>query len=389
MRTATGPSGTSTARSEPDGSVDEFRHLRILLVHEWLYTWAGAERVLEQLVALLPHADVLAAIVTPAMRQAHPIARGAKESWVGALPGARRHHRWFLPVHAMAFAGYDTRAYDLIISVSHAFEKAVRVRKAGGVHLSYCLSPPRYLWDLRASHDALARPIQRTALRLARPALRAIDRRAAAGVDSFVSLSGVVADRVRRAYHRESSVVYPPVAHKPGIGAATGDRRQGFLLSLGRLVPYKRVDLAIKAAERLGVRLVVAGEGSERARLQKLAGTGTEFVGRVTEERAAELLSTCAAFMFCGEEDFGIAPLEANAHGAPVIALGRGAVLETLRDGQTATFFDEPTVEAAADATARCLATSWDAQALRANAERFSPARFRAEMRDEIRRALR
>jgi len=360
--------------------------LRILLVHEWLYTWAGAERVLEQVLQLVPQADVLAGIVTPEMRQQHPIARDARESWVGLLPFARSHHRWFLPAHALAFAMEDTEDYDLVISISHAFEKAVRARKRGAVHLSYCLSPPRYLWDLSDSHDALATPLHRAALRAARAPLRAIDRRASRGVDHFVSLSAHVAARVRNAYGRSSVVVYPPVAAKPTNGVPGA--RDSFLLTMGRLVPYKRVDLAIAAAEQLGLQLVVAGDGPERQRLERLAGSHVEFAGQVSEERAGALLSTCAAFVFCAEEDFGIAPVEANAHGAPVVAFGRGGSTETMRDGATGVFFHEQQPAAVASAIDRCLGRSWNSAELEANAARFAPERFRDGMRAEITRAL-
>jgi glycosyltransferase involved in cell wall biosynthesis len=364
-------------------AVPELSALRVLLVHEWLYTWAGAERCLEQILAMMPHADVLAGIVTPAMRAHHRIARQARETWVGRIPGARRHHRWFLPLHALAFSRFDTSEYDLVVSISHAFEKAVRARKPGAIHVSYCLSPPRYLWDLSDTHDQLAAPLQRMALRVGRTALRAADRRAARGVHHFVSLSRVVADRVQRAYGRESTVVYPPVTPK-GHQPLVRTNRSFFLLSLGRLVPYKRVDLAIDAAERLRIPLVIAGDGPDRRRLEGLVGPFTEIRGTVSEEEAAELLSSCAAFVFCAEDDFGIAPLEANAHGAPVIAFGRGGALETLEDGRTGVFYQEQTVEALSAAITRCLSTTWNEDDLRRNAERFAPDRFR----DGFRRAL-
>jgi glycosyltransferase involved in cell wall biosynthesis len=363
----------------------EFADARVLLVHEWLYTWGGAERVLEQLVALLPHADVLAGIVTPELRQRNAIARRARETWVGGLPFARRHHRWFLPLHAAAFGAFDTRDYDLVLSISHAFEKSIRARKPGAVHLSYCLSPPRYLWDLSRSHDALARPVQRAALRLGRAPLRAIDRAGARGVDHFVSLSRHVAERVRRTYDRVSTVVYPPVTAKP---VDKRGPRESFLLTVGRLVPYKRVDVAVRAAERMGMQLIVVGDGPERARLERMSGRHARFLGEVSEERAGELLSSCAAFVFCAEEDFGIAPVEANAHGAPVVAFARGGVLETMRAGETAVFFDEQSPEALADAIAACLRTRWDASAIRENAARFAPEHFRSGMRRELASAL-
>ena len=364
----------------------EFARLRVLLAHAWIYTWAGGERVLEQLSALVPHADILAGVVAPHMRERNSVARRARESWVGRLPGARTHHRWFLPAHAAAFATFDTSRYDLIISVSHAFEKAVRPRKAGGVHLCYCLTPPRYLWDLSEAHDRMANPVQRLALRAARGPLRAMDRRFAARVHHFVSLSAHVADRVRRDYGRESAVVYPPVSPKGAVPATR--HRERFLLTIGRLVPYKRVDLAIAAAKLLGIPLKVAGDGPERARLKRMAGPHTEFLGEISEAEAGRLLSSCMAFVFCAEEDFGIAPLEANAHGAPVVAYGAGGALETLRDGITGVFFREQTPESVADAIGRLERIEWDASELRANASRFSPAHFRSGMRAQLNLAL-
>src|SRR5207249_1541287 len=160
----------------------------------------------------------------------------------------------------------------------------------------------------------------------------------AAHVDHFLAISQCVADRILRSYGRVAQVIFPPVAAKPQATAPAIAREQ-FALYVGRLVPYKRVDLAIVAAKELGIRMIVAGDGPERARLEKLAGPLTDFVGWVSEEEAGRLLSSCTVFLFCGEEDFGIAPLEANAHGAPVVAYGRGGVLETMQAGVTAEFF--------------------------------------------------
>jgi glycosyltransferase involved in cell wall biosynthesis len=349
--------------------------LRVLIVHEWLNTWAGSERCLSELLQVVPHAEVISGTITPEMRAREPIARRARETWLGLVPGARAHHRWFLPLHAAAFASIDTSAYDMVISLSHAFAKAVRAR-GRGVHFCYCISPPRYLWDLRDTYGRYAPLEQRLALAIGGAPLRGIDRWAAAGVHRFASISRFVADRVRRAYNRESDVVYPPVSAKhPAprrLSASTP-----FLLSLGRLVSYKRVDLAIRAAERLQLKLVVAGDGPERERLERLAGPYTEFVGAVSEEEAGRLLSSCSAFVFCAEEDFGMTPLEANAHGAPVVAFARGATIETMVDGETGVLFSSQTDADVALAIDACLQRTWSVDALRANAARFSPDRFR------------
>jgi len=377
---------TANTTDEARDAATMLSSLRVLIVHQWLYTWAGAERDLEQLVEVFPQADVLAGIVTPAMRRRHEIARRARETWVGRLPGARRHHRWFLPAQALAFSRVDTSAYDLIVSISHAFEKAVRAQREGARHICYCLTPPRYLWDMTEAHGRLATPIQRIALNAARRPLRTLDLRTVENVHHFISQSQTVADRVWRTYGRESSVVYPPVAPKPL--AATVSSREKFLFTLGRLVPYKRVELAMAAAERLRIPLIVAGDGPDRARLEKLAGRYTDFRGEVSDASAGDLLSRCAAFLFCAEEDFGIAPVEANAHGAPVIAFGRGGARETIIDGSTGVFFEHLSVEAVCDAIQRCMRLPWDERALRQNAARFAPEQFRKGMQREIARVL-
>ena len=375
--------GFAETGAPPARTTRPFVGVRALIVHEWLYTWAGAERCLEGIAELLPDADVIIGTITDEARSKFPIARRARETWLSRIPGARRYHRWFLPLQAAAFGTIDTSGYDVVISLSHSMGKLVRPRR-GAVHVCYCFSPPRYLWDLRETHDSQATLLQRLALRTGGRLLRSLDRRGASGVDRFISISHCVADRVRRAYGRDSDVVYPPVLAKPISGGA----REGFLLSLGRLVPYKRVDLAIRAAESLGMKLVVAGDGPERKRLARIAGPNTEFVGAVSEEEAGRLLSSCAAFVFCGEEDFGITPLEANAHGAPVVAFARGAAVETLEEGRTGVFFAEQSPASVADAIVRCLGRGWDFEVLRANAERFSPARFREGMIAQINAAL-
>jgi glycosyltransferase involved in cell wall biosynthesis len=353
--------------------------LRVLVVHEWLYTWAGAERCLHEIMGLIPDADLVVGVVTQDARSRFPVAGRAKETWLGRIPGARRHHRWFLPLHALAFATIDTSRYDLVLSLSHSMGK-LAMRRKGAAHLCYCFSPPRYLWDLRATYGRHAPLAQSLALRVGGAPLRALDRWGASRVDRFVSISQCVADRVLRAYGRQSDVVYPPVTAKSSVMYP----RERFLLSLGRLVPYKRVDLVIRAAERLQLKLVVAGDGPERQRLERLAGPQTEFRGQVTEEEAGRLMSSCAAFVFCAEEDFGIAPVEANAHGAPVVAFGRGGAAETIVDGRTGILFGEQSEAAVVAAIERCLRRTWISDELRANAARFSTERFREGIAAQI-----
>jgi glycosyltransferase involved in cell wall biosynthesis len=354
--------------------------LRVLIVHDWIVAWGGAERTLEQLLAVFPQADLVVGVLGEGRRDLNAVTRRARESWLARLPFARRHHRWFLPLYSAAFATVDTSGYDLVISSSHAFAKVVRSAPTTP-HLCYCHSPPRYLWDLHAAYRRDGAP-SGIALALAAPLLRVIDRLSARRVDAFVANSQYIADRIRRCYGRAATVVYPPVSAKPGRRRAAP--REDVLLSLGRLVPYKRVDLAIEAANVTGARLIVAGDGPERERLQRLAGPSVTFVGEVGETEAGDLMERCRAMVFCAEEDFGIAPVEANAHGLPVVAYRRGGAMESLRAGVTAEFFDEPTSASLVEALERARRRDWDDVAIRANAERFSADRFRAGIADQV-----
>jgi Glycosyltransferase len=361
------------------------RGLRVLLVHDWLVTWAGSERCVAEMLEIFPDADLVVGVRTENMARFNDVGRRARETWLGRLPGARNHHRWFLPLQAAAFATLDTRGYDLVVSSSHAFSKMVRPSGAA-MHVCYCYSPPRYLWDLKDSYQDSTRGLQRVAFASAAGFLRFVDRASADRVDHFVGISRYIADRIRRCYGRDADVVYPPVAAKPTSGSSC--TRESFILSLGRLVPYKRVDLAIRAAERLGIRLIVAGDGPERSKLEAIAGSNTEFLGAVSEEQAGDLLSRCSAFMFCAEEDFGIAPVEANAHGAPVVGYGKGGLVETMQPGVTAELFEEQTIDSVSAALERATGRNWDAEALRANAARFSAESFRRGILDSVTRLV-
>jgi len=379
------PTGPSASQRSEDGATIQVSEVplpnlgRVLVTHDWLVTWAGSERVLAEILRILPGSDLVVGVVSPEMREYNHVTTQARESWLSRLPGARRHYQWLVALEAAAFWTIDTSQYDFVVSSSHAFAKAVRPGRKGR-HLSYCYSPPRYLWDLYETYSTRTTWLRRVALRVGRRPLQVLDRATAAGVTHFVAISQFVAQRIERAYGRGAKVVYPPVTLKRPVAPAGASRSGEFLLYLGRLVPYKRVDLLLQAAGKLGVRVVIAGDGPDRIRLERLGGPRAEFVGAVSEARAAELLEDCAAFVFCGEEDFGIAPLEANGHGAPVVAYRGGAILETMFEGVTAELFGEPTVESLVEAIRHATSRSWDDGALRRNAARFSPERFRREL---------
>jgi len=341
-------------------------------------SWAGSERCLSLILELFPDADLIVGLLAPELRDLNVVTQRAAESWLARIPTARTNYQWLLPLEAIAFRSIDTRPYDLVISSSHALAKAVRPG-ARGVHLSYCYSPPRYIWDQHDVYMARTNWKRRAAMAMGRRFLQVLDRSCARGVTHFSGISQYVAQRIHRVYGRGARVIYPPVERKGTDTAPRKPAREDFLLSLGRLVPYKRIDVIVRAAERHGVRTLIAGEGRDSSRLEKIAGKNVEFLGSVSESEAGHLLDRCRAFVFCAEDDFGIAPLEANAHGAPVVALAAGATLETMREGETAMLFPEASEEALSTAVGRALTREWDDALLRANAARFSPARFRAE----------
>jgi glycosyltransferase involved in cell wall biosynthesis len=353
------------------------------VVHDWIMGWAGSERTLERMLQVVPQADLVVGVFGPGMRRFNDVCAQARETWLARVPGARRNYQWMLPLEALAFRGIDTSGYDLVISSSHALAKMVRPGRRG-VHLSYCYSPPRYLWDLHDVYMARAGLARRLGMAAGRGLMQRLDRHSARGVTHFVGISGYVADRIARAYGRSARVVYPPV--EPGDLSSAA--REDFVLTLGRLVPYKRVDVIVRAAAVHGRRTVIAGHGPELERLRAIAGPNVEFLGAVSEDEKGRLLATCGTFAFCADEDFGIAPLEANAHGAPVVALRAGAVCETMVDGETGVLFDEPTPEALSAAVQRAAAGSWDPVRLRANAERFAPVRFKETFTQCVEHAL-
>jgi glycosyltransferase involved in cell wall biosynthesis len=356
--------------------------MRVALVHDWLTGMRGGEKVLAELCALFPRADVYTLVhregATPPIEDGRRVVTSALQR----MPFGRTHHRYYLPLFPLAARSLRVEGpLDLVISSSHAAAKAVRV-PPGARHVCYCHSPMRYVWDERGDYFSFgrARLARRAALAPWRAALRRWDRRTAEGVDLFVANSEHVRARILAAYGRDAVVVHPPVDTDfftpPDAGAARDDAA----LVVSALVPYKRVDLAVRAFSGSGRRLLVAGGGTERRALERVAGPGVELLGRVSDERLRELYRASRVLVFPGREDFGIVPVEAQACGLPVVAFGEGGALETVVDGRTGVLFREQTAAALLDAVARAEATVFDPEALRASALRFSRERFRREI---------
>jgi glycosyltransferase involved in cell wall biosynthesis len=345
--------------------------LRTALVHDWLNQDGGAEAVLQVLHDLFPQAPVYTTISDP-VRVPAVAGWDVRLSWMDRLPMVHRAHQTYLPLYPIAWDGTMLQGYDLVVSNKSGFCHGVRTD--GARHVCYCLTPTRYVWDAAAYLEHEAVPVGgRLALGVMLPWLRRWDRRAAQRVDRFVAISRTVRDRIARVYQRDSEVIFPPVA----IPAAPATSPPGdFHVVLARLVPYKRIDLAVEAFNQLQRRLVVIGDGRDRTRLERLAGPTVEFAGRLPRTQVQELLARSRGLVWPGVEDFGLAPVEAMALGRPVIARRAGGVLDTVVDGATGVFFDRPTPQSLAQAVKQAESRTWDAARIRAQAECFSRARF-------------
>lgn len=351
------------------------RSMKVAIVHDWLNQNGGAERVLEVLHAMYPDAPVYTSMYAPDRLPAEYRSWDIRTSFMQRLPLVKAHHQPFLPLYPLAFESFDLSGFDLVISNSSAFCHGIRTPPET-LHVNYCLTPPRFLWDNTTYLSQERVPgVARMLLPGIISRLRAWDARASQRVDHFVAISRAVRDRIQRYYGRDSEIIYPPVETS---AFAPSERVGDFYLVASRLLPYKRIDLAVQACSQLGLPLVVAGEGRDRRALEALAGPTVRFEGWVSQERLRELYATCKAFLFPGEEDFGIAPLEAQASGRPVIAYAAGGALDTMVDGVTGLFFYEPRPESLAETLQRFEQLSFDTAAIRVRAQQFDTEVFKA-----------
>jgi glycosyltransferase involved in cell wall biosynthesis len=354
--------------------------VRVVLAHHWLVGMRGGEKVLEEISLLFPDAPIYTLVARPdklsARLQAHPL----HTSWLQRVPGGPSHYRKLLPFFPSAISALKVHPpVDLVLSSDASVIKGLSY-PPGTPQVCYCHSPPRYLWDLQDDYAQSAEAggaAGRALFRATVPRVREFDRRAAARVTHFIANSAFVRNRIRDYYGREAEVIHPPVALDE---FALADRpAEDFYLIVSQLTPYKRVDIAVEAFNRLGRTLVVIGEGSERRRLEAMAGKNIVFLGAQPFSVLKDHYRRCRALVFPGIEDFGIVPLEAQASGRPVIAYGKGGVLETVVPGVTGLFFPEQTPERLIEAVEKFEAERerFEPAACRQQAERFSPGRFR------------
>ncbi|MEL6611123.1 MAG: glycosyltransferase family 4 protein [Bacteroidota bacterium] len=358
---------------------------RTAIVHDWLPVYAGAERVLEQMIAVLPEADLHSLIeFLPDDQRDFLGGREVKTSFIQRLPFARKGYRNYLPFTPLAIEQFDLTAYDLVLSSSYVVAKSV-LTFAEQLHVSYVHSPIRYAWDLQFQYlreGGLEHSLKGKLARLILHYMRTFDAATADRPDLYVANSHYVAKRIRKLYRRPAAVVHPAVNVER---FTVGYDRDDYYCTCSRLVPYKKIRLIVEAfAQMPNKRLVVVGDGPEMGRLQAIATPNVDLLGHQPLEVLESTLREARAFVFAALEDFGIAPVEAQACGTPVIAYGRGGALETVRENETGIFFDQQTPEALVAAISRFEKDDarFDPDAIRAHAETFAAERFRARLAD-------
>jgi glycosyltransferase involved in cell wall biosynthesis len=364
--------------------------MKVAIVHEWLDTYAGSEKVLEQMLRLFPQADLFTTcdFMSDADRG---FLRGKRPttSFIQRLPRAKKWFRYYIGLMPLAVEQFDLSAYDLVLSSSHAVAKGVLTGPAT-LHVSYVHSPMRYAWDLQHQYlrqSRMDRGLKGAATRWLLGRLRAWDHASAARPDVILANSAWIAERIRKAWRRESIVVHPPVDI---AGFPLRTEKGGDYVIASRLVPYKRVDLVAEAFRRLpDRRLTIIGDGPEMGRVKEAAAKAGNIAirGRLPQAELVAALQAARAFVFAAEEDFGIGMVEAQACGTPLIAYGRGGAADIVQDGATGVLFPAQTAEAIIEAVHRFETLAISPAACRANAERFSEEAFRARLMAEIRAA--
>ena len=374
---------------------------RVAIVHDWLVNPGGGELVLDAMLEVFPQAQLFSLIDkradvgagSPAAGGRAPHPGGVRTTWLQHVPGITKRYRSFLPLMPLAMRSLDVSAFDIVLCNSHAIAKGVTTHERQ-LHLVYCLSPMRYAWDLRDQYlreSGNDRGVRGVLARAMLERMRRWDERNTPRVAAFATLSHYIADRIERAYHRPADVIYPPVDTSYFTPGAPGTDESGYYVTASRFVPYKRLDMIARAFALLpGRKLIIVGDGPDARKVRAASGSNVMLVGRESRDRVRERLRDARAFVFAAEEDFGIAPVEAQACGTPVIAYGKGGVLETVRGldspEPTGVFYAEQTAESLADAVRRfeVLERPVSAEACRENALRFRGELFRDGLREWV-----
>lgn len=360
--------------------------MRVAIVHDWLVEKGGAELVLKEIVACYPDAEIFSLIdfLSDEERQYYIAGKSVTTSFLQKLPKAKKIYRNFLPLMPFAIEQLDVSSYDLVISSSYAVAKGV-ITGPDQLHICYCHSPIRYAWDLQFQYlkeAGLTSGVKSTFVKWVLHKIRNWDYRSAAAVDVFVSNSSFIKRRISKFYRRDAVVIHPPV---DVAGFPLVEQKQDFYLTASRMVPYKKIDLIVKAfAGMPDKKLVVIGQGPDFKKIKELATPNVEIMGYQPFSVLKEKMQSAKAFVFAAEEDFGIVPVEAQACGTPVIAFGKGGALETVLDGVTGIFFSEQTEVSIQQAVNRFEALTFNPIDIRENAEKFSVERFRDNLKSLV-----
>jgi len=366
--------------------------MRVALVHDYLNQYGGAEKVLQAFMEIYPNAPIYTLIYDPAVFQKYGtnpfLNKKVHTSFLQKIPLAKSHHRMFPLLMPIAIEQFDLSDYDLVLSDSASFAKGVIV-KPNTLHICYCHTPPRYAWD--DSHKYIEEfnlpGIVKKAIPFFMNYVRLWDKEASLRVDKFICNSKFVAKRIKKYYNQKTEVIYPPVDTKMFKAAKLSSvvlNSENYFLIVGRLLTYKRFDIAIKAFNELGKVLKIAGDGPERKKLEKIAKGNIQFLGGLFDNQLKNYYQNCQALIFPQEEDFGIVALEAMACGKPVIAYRGGGVLESVREKKTGIFFNEQTVDSLVRAVRNFQPEKFDSQKIRRHALKFSKERFKKQIKDFV-----
>lgn len=357
--------------------------MRVAIVHDWLVTNAGAEKVLRALIEIYPNADIFSIVdfLSDTDREAVLMGKRAKTSFIQKLPYAKKHFRSYFPLFPMAIESFDLSGYDLIISSSWAVAKGVKKHK-NQLHISYCYTPIRYAWDLYDEYTKNLKPLKKLFVKITLSYLRKWDIKTLNRVDYFIADSKFVQERIKRIYNRDSVVIYPPVDTR---NFTFNPNKEDFYLSASRLVSYKKTKLIVEAFNEMPEKkLVVIGSGEEYETIKKIAKTNILVLGYQEKEILIENMQKAKAFVYAAVEDFGIVPIEAMACGTPVIALNIGGTAETVIDGKSGVHFLKQTKEDIVEAVCRFENQTFDLASISKNVQAYNTKRFKDEIKEFI-----
>jgi len=350
--------------------------MKIAIVHDWLTNMGGAERVILAFHEIFPDAPIYTTVFNPDRLPDEFKKIDVRTSFIQRLPKAKTKYNMYLPFMPTAFEQFDLSEYDIVLSSSSSCAKGVLTRP-DTLHICYCHTPMRYAWDFYNEYKESAAKWQKKFIPFLMNYIRMWDRLSADRVDYFIANSNEVAKRIKKHYRRESVVINPPVNTD---FYTLVDEDEDYFLIVSRLVEYKRIDIAVEAFNDLGLPLIIIGDGPEKERLQKMAKNNIKFLGRLPDEKVKAYYAKCRAFIFPGEEDFGITPLEAQASGRPVIAFGKGGILDSVVDGVTGIFFREQNKESLKEAVNKFDKINFDKKIIRKHAEEFDIKIFKEKI---------